>query len=86
MKSYFYLTLRYWRKHKKNAAALLFAGVLLTAVVFVAIMSNRERFVRKCHSDFDAGGHFDLMIFNSDDDLISEILNGEKGYRDDYDY
>ena len=86
MKTHIYLTLKYWKKHKKNAAALLFAGVLLTAVVFVAIMSNRERFVRKCHSDFDATGHFDLMIFNSDDELISEILNGEKGYRDDYNY
>ena len=86
MKTHIYLTLKYWRKHKKNAAALMFAGVLLTAVVFVTMMLYREKFVRLCHQWFDARGHYDLMIVNSDDELISEILNGEKGYRDDYNY
>ena len=86
MKTSVYLVLKYWRKHKKNAAALLFAGVLLTAVVFVTLMSYREKFVRLCHNYFDGMGHFDLMIVNSDDELLSEILNGENGYRDDYNY
>ena len=86
MKTHIYLTLKYWKKHKKNAAALLFAGVLLTAVVFVTLMMYREDFVRLCHRYFDGRGHFDLMIVNSDDELLSEILNGEKGYRDDYNY
>ena len=86
MNTYIYLTFKYWKKHKKNLAALLFAGVLLTAVVFVTLMTNRERWVRKCHSFYDASGRFDLMIYNSDDELITEILNDEKGYRDDYKY
>lgn len=86
MNTHIYLALKYWKKHKKNLAALLFAGVLLTAVVFVTLMLYREKLVRRCHMYFDAGGHFDLMIANSDDELLSEILNGEKGYRDDYNY
>ena len=86
MKTHVYLTLKYWRKHKKNAAALMFAGVLLTAVVFVTLMSYREKFVRRCHDSFDGGGHYDLMIVNSDDELISEVLNYENGYRKNYNY
>ena len=86
MRTHIYLTLKYWRKHKKNLAALLFAGALLTAVVFVTLMSTRERWVRRCHRYFDISGHYDLMIFNSDDELVSDILNGEKGYYDSYNY
>lgn len=86
MRTSIYLTLKYWRKHKKNAAALMFAGVLLTAVVFVTLMSYREKFVRRCHDSFDGGGHYDLMIVNSDDELISEVLNYENGYRKNYNY
>ena len=86
MNTHIYLTIKYWKKHRKNAAALLFAGILLTAVVFVTLMSYREKFVRQCHVYFDVDGHFDLLIANSDDELLSEILNGEKGYRDDYNY
>ena len=80
MKTHIWLTLKYWRKHKKNAAALLFAGVLLTAVVFVTLMTERERWVRMCHSNFDYRGHFDYIFVNSDDELYSKITAGKEDY------
>lgn len=86
MNNSLYILKRYWKKHKKNAVAMLFAGVLLTAVVFVTMMSYREKVVRIAHKIFDSAGHYDLMIVNSDDEIVSKILNGEKGYKDDYNY
>lgn len=80
MKLHIYLTLKYWRKHKKNLAALLFAGVLLTAVVFVTLMSNRERWARICHRVFDYNGHYDYIIAGSDDEIFSEFTAGKGGF------
>lgn len=80
MKTHIYLTLKYWRKNKKNAAVLLFAGVLLTAVVFVTLMLNRERWARICHRVFDYNGHYDYIIAGSDDEIFSKFTAGKKGY------
>lgn len=80
MKTYIYLTLKYWRKHKKNAVSLLFAGVLLTAVVFVTLMLARERTVKRAHTNFDLYGHYDLLVANSDDDIYSKLTAHKKGY------
>lgn len=80
MKTYIYLTLKYWQKHKKNAAALLFAGVLLTAVVFLTLMSNRERWVRQCHKVFDMYGHIGCVLVGSDDETLSKLTAGKTGY------
>lgn len=80
MKTSFYLILKYWRRHKKNLIALLFAGVLLTAVVFVTLMLNRERWARICHRVFDYNGHYDYIIAGSDDEIFSEFTAGKKGY------
>lgn len=80
MKTHIYLTLKYWKMHKKNLAALLFSGVLLTAVVFVTLMSNRERWARTCHSYFDHHGHYDYIIAGSDDEIYSEFTAGKSGF------
>lgn len=80
MSTYIYLTLKYWRKHKKNAAALLFAGVLLTAVVFVTLMSARERATRRAHDYFDMYAHYDLIIANSNDEIFSKLTANKKNY------
>lgn len=80
MNTHIYLIRKYWRKHKKNAAALLFAGVLLTAVVFVTLMSARERAVKRAHTYFDWYGHYDLIVVNSDDDIFSKLTANKKGY------
>ncbi len=80
MKVHIYLTLKYWSKHKKNLAAVMFAGVLLTAVVFVTLMSNRERWARICHRYFDYNGHYDYIIAGSDDEIYSEFTAGKIGF------
>ncbi len=80
MKTYIYLTLKYWRKHKKNAAALLFSGVLLTAVIFVILMSARESVVRDFHRWCDLDGNYDVLIANSDDETLAKATEGRSGY------
>ncbi|MGN1329146.1 MAG: FtsX-like permease family protein [Eubacterium sp.] len=82
MKTIVLITLKYWRKHLKNAAALMFSGVLLTAIIFAALMSLREECARFYERAFDEQGHFDVMIANSDDELLSVALDG----RTDCDY
>lgn len=74
--------MKYWKKHLKSAVALLFSGVLLTAIVFTSLMSMREECVRFYENAFDNQGHYDVMIANSDDKLLAEVLDG----RTDCDY
>ena len=80
MKTPIYLILKYWKKHKKNAAVLLFSGVLLTAVVFVTLMSKREENARFFHEVYDAYGHYDVLIANSDDEILVKATEGYSGY------
>ncbi|MDE6727569.1 MAG: ABC transporter permease [Oscillospiraceae bacterium] len=80
MKTYAYLTVKYWGKHLKSAAALLFSGGLLTAVIFATLLSAREKCVRFYHNIFDQNGYYELMIANSDDELLSKVIGGKKGY------
>ena len=82
MNTIVFITLKYWKKNMKSAAALLFSGVLLTALIFAALMSLREECVRFYERAFDEQGHFDVMIANSDDELLSVALDG----RTDCDY
>lgn len=80
MKTSINLTLKYWRKHKMNAAALLFSGVLLTAVIFVMLMSARESVVRDFHRWCDLDGNYDVLIANSDDETLAKATEGRSGY------
>lgn len=82
MKTIVCITLKYWKKHLKSAAALLFSGALLTAILFAALMSLREECVRFYEKAFDNLGHYDMLIANSDDELLSQALGG----RTDCDY
>lgn len=79
MKTSVYLVLKYWKKHKKNLAALIFAGVLLTAIVFVVLMLRREYSVRKLDSFRDVNGAFDLIIVNSNDELLAKVTEWKTG-------
>ncbi len=64
-------TLKYWHKHKKSLAALLFSGVLLCAVVCCALLMLRQTFNRKIESMYDTIGHFEFMTTADRQDLIA---------------
>ena len=80
MKTSVYLVLKYWKKHKKNLAALLFSGVLLTAIVFVHFMSSREAAVRDVYSCYEASGRYEVIIGNSNDEVLGKLTDGKSGY------
>ena len=80
MKTSVYLVLKYWRKHKKNAAALLFSGVLLTALVFVTLILQREAYVRDLDSRHDGQGAFDVIIGNSNDEILAKVTEGKNKF------
>lgn len=79
MKTIVCITLKYWKKHPKSAAALMFSGALLTAIIFAALMSLREECARFYENAFDNQGHYDVLIANADDELLSEVLDGKSG-------
>lgn len=82
MKALIFILLKYWRKNLKSAFAFIFSGALLTAIVFTVLMTAREHCVRYFHSIFDRTGHYDLLIANSNDELLAKATEGKK----DYDY
>ncbi len=77
METIVFITMKYWKKHLKSAAALLFSGVLLTAIVFAALMSLREECVRLHEHVFDWSGHYEVLIANSDDELLAKVMDGK---------
>lgn len=79
MKTYLFLVLKYWRRHKKNAFALLFAGVMLVVISTVFFMFRREVFHRSWVDQYEVVGNYQLLIANSNDEIVQEIL----GDRDD---
>lgn len=80
MKAIIFILLKYWKKHLKSAFALIFSGALLTAIVFTMLMSAREECVRYYHNVFDQEGHFDIIIANSNDELLSRVTESKKTY------
>ena len=78
MKTQIYLMLKYWRKHKKNAAALLFSGVLTVAVVFVALMQFRGIFNRALHKWYDRSGMYDLQLPEASQDIIDQLIDEDE--------
>ena len=80
MKTSVYLVLKYWRKHKKNLAALIFSGVLLTALVFVTLILQREVCVRGLDDRRNGQGAFDIIMSNSNDELLAKVTEGKTMY------
>lgn len=80
MKTSIYLVLKYWNKHKKNLAAVMFSGVLLTAVVFVYYITARETFARRIYGVYEHKGRQDIIIGNSNDEVLNTITEGKSGY------
>lgn len=78
MKTSAYILLKYWKKHKKNAAALMFSAVLLTAITLVYWLGQREINNRYFEENIYSNGAEELVIFNSNDELRSIVLNENK--------
>lgn len=77
-----YLIRKYWSKHKKSAAALLFSGVLLAIVITVSFLQLRANFNRDLHNYYYLYGYYDAILPDASDELLSEIsddntVNGE---------
>lgn len=80
MKTQLYLILKYWRKHLKSAFALVFSGILLTAVIVVALLTVREQFNKGLHGQFDLKSRAHITLGNSDDELFEKLTDGKNGY------
>ena len=70
-----FITRKYWSKHKKSLAALLFSGVLLCAVVCCALFVIRGELNRTMNSYFDVQGEFDLILPEPSKELIEKLSN-----------
>lgn len=81
MKTSVYLVLKYWRKHKKNLAAVLFSGVLLTAIIMAFLLSKREFCARELDRHYDAYGAYDIIIGNSNDEILAKVTEGKSNYK-----
>ncbi|MBQ8120536.1 MAG: sigma-70 family RNA polymerase sigma factor [Ruminococcus sp.] len=55
-------TLKYWRRHKKSLAALLFSGVLLCAVVCCAFLMIRQDQRRWLDDYYDQHGYYTVSV------------------------
>ncbi len=69
-------TLKYWRKHKKSLAALLFSGVLLCALLCCALLTLRQEYIRKIDEMYNREGHFEFLTTTEHQDVI-DILTDE---------
>lgn len=73
MSCYFYILCKYWRKHLRTAFALLFSGLLLTAIITTVFLFIREGINQEVESWYDSSGKYDLILSVSDD-LKSELI------------
>lgn len=77
----FYLTAKYWNKHKKNLAALIFSAVLMTSVILVFWLGEREKTNRVFDNVYSTGGYLDLAVANASDEIREEIVNENTGVK-----
>ncbi|MBR1382532.1 MAG: sigma-70 family RNA polymerase sigma factor [Ruminococcus sp.] len=70
-----FITRKYWSRHKKSLAALLFSGVLLCAVMVGTFLQVRANFNRSLHSYYDQNGMFDVMLMAPTDELIADLAS-----------
>lgn len=81
MKTSVYLVLKYWRKHKKNLIALIFSGVLLAALILTFLLSKREFCARELDRYYDGYGAYDIIIGNSNDEILAKVTEGKSNYK-----
>ena len=80
MKTSIYLTLKYWKKHRKNALALLFSGILTVAVIMFTLLLVRENFNTLLQHRFDRYSKAEIIIGNSNDELLAYIVGDDTDY------
>ena len=80
MKTAIYLTLKYWKKHKKNALALLFSGILTVAVIVFTLLLVREGFNSMLQYNLGLHSKAELIIGNSDDEVLAYIAGDNTDY------
>ena len=73
MKTLLYITFKYWRRHKKSLAALLFLGGLLCAVVCCAFLMQRAEFRRFLDDTYNAKGYYSFMWQSDDTDILNAL-------------
>ena len=56
-----YILSKYWKKHIKNALAILFSGILLAAIIFVTLMSIRAEYVTAYNKSCDMYGNYEVI-------------------------
>lgn len=76
---YFYITLKYWIKHKKNLAALIFSAVLVTSVILAFWLNEREKTNRAINSIYSHDGFRDLQAANISAEIRDRILYESPG-------
>ena len=69
-------TLKYWSKHKKSLAALLFSGVLLCALLCNALLTLRQEFARNIDEMYSQDGHYEFITRSDNKELI-DLFTGE---------
>ncbi len=69
-------TLKYWRKHKKSLAALLFSGVLLCALICCAMLTLRQEYIRQIDRMYNMEGHYEFLTSTKHQNII-DMLTGE---------
>lgn len=74
-----YFTRKYWTKHKKNLAALIFAAVMMTAVILTFWLGEREKTNRTINDIYFHDGYRDLQAANLSDDIRRKILTENRG-------
>lgn len=73
MSCYFYILCKYWKKHLRTAFALLFSGLLLTAIITLVFLFVREGINQEVESTYDYYGKYDVLLIVPDD-LKSELV------------
>ncbi|MBR6873770.1 MAG: sigma-70 family RNA polymerase sigma factor [Ruminococcus sp.] len=68
-----WITRKYWAKHKKSLAALLFSGVLLCAVVTCIFLNGRRDFITGLDHNYDLSGRQTFMITDDHKEVIDFV-------------
>lgn len=73
-----YIIQKYWIKHKKNLMTLIFSSVLMTSIILVFWLIQRETNNRFFYNNIYSGGKAEFTVFNSNDELM-ELVAGAGG-------
>ena len=75
-----YILRKYWRKHLRTAFALLFSGLLLTAIITSVFLFIREEISREVESGYDSYGKYELLLSNVPDDFKNELTSAGSAF------